>query len=164
MKDIKTGLYIYIILDVIVFAVSLFFGWKWIVNSQIAFFGAFGIVLLSFLAYLKNINKQIKIIGDIIDDKDIIDEMDDPYELYEENDKNTSNKKSKIKISVKNLKKSKSAAFSLSRVIGYALFIGSFLLLVKTDSFLIIPYIIGISIIPLGGLLNIIYQRKFNGN
>lgn len=163
MKSIRSGIYIYIILDMIVFAISIFLGWKWVVNSQIAFFSAFSIVLLSFLSYLSNINKQIKTLGDIIEeDKDIIDEMDDPYDLYDKHDKEIKDKKSKVKLSMKNLRKSKSASFSFFRLLGYIILIAGFFLLVKTESFSIIPYIIGISIIPLGGFLNIIYQRKFN--
>ena len=163
MKSISTQLYIYIILDIIVLVFSFFKSYIWIANTQIAFMSAFSIVLLSFLSYLKNINKQIKTLGDIVDERDFIDEMDDPYELYEdENDKK--NKKSKVKISMKNLSKSKSAAFSLFRLIGYIILIAGFFLLVKMKSFQIAPYLVGISIIPLGGFINIIYQRKLNRN
>ena len=163
MKSIETQIIIYIALDLFVFIFAIFEGYVWVVNTQIAFLSAFSIVLLSFLSYLKNINKQIKTLGDIVNERDFIDEMDDPYELYEnENDKK--DKKSKIEISMKNLSKSKSAAFSLFRLIGYVILIAGFFLLLKMKSFQIIPYLAGISIIPLGGFINIVYQRKLNGN
>ncbi len=163
MKSINTQLYIYIILDIVLFIFSLFKGYTWIANTQIAFLSAFSIVLLSFLSYLKNINKQIKTLGDIVNERDFIDEMDDPYELYEdENDKK--DKKSRVKISMKNLSKTKSAAFSLLRLVGYGILIAGFFLLLKMKSFQIVPYLTGISIIPLGGFINIIYQRKFKRN
>jgi len=163
MKSINTQVMIYIILDLFVLAFSVFKGYTWIVNTQIAFLSAFSIVLLSFLSYVKNINKQIKTVGDIIDDKDFIDELDDPYELYEDDKKeDKDNKKSKVKISMKNLAKSKGAAFSIFRILGYMVLIGGFFLLLKMKSFQILPYIIGISIIPVGGLINIIYQRKLD--
>jgi len=163
VKSINAQLYIYIILDIVLLIFSIFKGYIWIVNTQIAFLSAFSIVLLSFLSYLKNINKQIKTLGDIVNERDFIDEMDDPYELYEnENDKK--DKKSRVEISMKNLSKSKSAAFSLFRLIGYVILIAGFFLLLKMKSFQIIPYLVGISIIPLGGFINIVYQRKLNGN
>ena len=163
MKSINTQIVIYIALDLFVIIFTVFKGYTWLINTQIAFLSAFSVVLLSFLSYVKNINKQVKTLGDIIDDKDFIDELDDPYELYDDK-KDKDDKKSKVKISMKNLSKSKSAAFSLFRILGYGLLIGGFFLLLKIKSFEIIPYLIGISIIPVGGLINIIYQRKLNTN
>ena len=163
MKSINTQIVIYIALDLFVIIFTVFKGYTWLINTQIAFLSAFSVVLLSFLSYVKNINKQVKTLGDIIDDKDFIDELDDPYELYDDK-KDKDDKKSKVKTSMKNLSKSKSAAFSLFRILGYGLLIGGFFLLLKIKSFEIIPYLIGISIIPVGGLINIIYQRKLNTN
>jgi len=163
MKSINTQVMIYIFLDLFVLVFSIFNGYTWIVNTQIAFLSAFSIILLSFLSYVKNINKHIKTVGDIIDNKDFIDELDDPYELYEDDKKeDKGNKKSKVKISMKNLAKSKGAAFSIFRILGYMVLIGGFFLLLKMKSFQIFPYIVGISIIPAGSLINIIYQRKLH--
>ncbi len=159
MKNIKKQLFIYIILDIFIFIFSIFKGYTWILNTQIAFLSSLSIVLLSFLSYVKNVNKQVKLVGDLIDDKDIIDELNDPYELYEDTDTKTKNKAEKIKISMKNLSKSKGAAVSFLRLIGYLILIAGFFLLVKIKLFLAIPYIIGISIIPVGGLINAVYQR-----
>ena len=164
MKSINVQIVIYIVLDIFVLIFSIFKGYMWVVNTQIAFLSAFSIVLLSFLSYVKNINKQIKALGDIVDDRDYIDELDDPYELYEDDKKEANDKKSRVKISMKNLAKSKSAAFSLFRILGYGILIGGFFLLLKMKSFQIVPYLIGISVIPVGGLINIIYQRKLDGN
>ena len=164
MKSINAQIVIYIVLDIFVLIFSIFKGYMWVVNTQIAFLSAFSIILLSFLSYVKNINKQIKALGDIVDDRDYIDELDDPYELYDSDKEDKDGKKSKVKISMKNLAKSKGAAFSLFRILGYIILIGGFFLLLKMESFQIVPYLVGISIIPLGGLINIIYQRKLNRN
>ncbi len=159
MKSINTQLFIYVILDIFVLIFSMFKGYSWIANTQIAFMGAFCVVLLSFLSYIRNINKQIEALGDIIDERDYIDELDDPYELYDTKD-SSDEKKNRVKISMKNLSKSKSAAFSLLRVLGYAILIAGFFLLLKMNIFHIVPYLVGISIIPIGGLINIIYQKS----
>ncbi len=161
MKNIRKQLFVYIVLDTFIFIFSIFKGYSWVLNTQIAFLSSLSIVLLSFLSYVKNINKQVKLVGDLIDDKDMIDELNDPYELYEDEDVDTKTKKraEKIKISMKNLSKSKGGAVSFLRLIGYLILIAGFFLLVKIKLFLAIPYIIGISIIPVGSLINAIYQR-----
>lgn len=159
MKNIKKQLFIYIILDIFIFIFSIFKGYVWILNTQIAFLSSLCIILLSFLSYVKNVNKQVKLVGDLIDDRDIIDELNDPYELYEDTNTKAKKRAEKIKISMKNLSKSKGGAVSFLRLIGYLILIAGFFLLVKIKLFLVIPYIIGISIVPVGGLINAIYQR-----
>ncbi len=152
MMKIKNQIIIYFILDLVLILFSFYKGTLWLLNTQIAFFSALIIILLSFLSYTKNINKQIGLLGDKIDDRDFIDEMDDPYELYETNENHT--KPNKTKISMKNLSKSKGAAFSLFRILGYIILIFGFLVLVKLKSLMAIAYILGISIIPVGTLIS----------
>ncbi len=161
MKSISYQLYTYILLDIVVLIFSIFKGYTWVANTQIAFLSSIGIILLSYLSYLKNINKQINLLQDVIDDRDFIDELDDPFELYEDNSQE--NKKNKLKLSVKNLSKSKGAAFGIFRIVGYILLVCGFFLLLKMKSFSVIPYMVGISIVPFGSLINIfIHKRQLN--
>ncbi len=148
---IKDQITIYCILDFMLILFSFYKGALWLLNTQIAFTSALIIILLSFLSYLKNINRQITLLADRIDDRDLIDEMDDPYELYDENSNKT--KPNKVKISIKNLSKSKGAAFSFFRILGYIILIIGFLTLVKLKSLIVVAYISGISIIPVGTLI-----------
>ncbi len=158
MMKIRNQIIIYFILDFILILFSMYKGTMWLLNTQIAFASALLIILLSFLSYIKNVNKQVKVLADKIDERDYIDELDDPYELYDEN--NTKKKPNKAKISVKNLSKSRGAAFSLYRILGYIVLIIGFLMLVKLKSIVIIAYILGISIIPLGTILSSLTSRS----
>ncbi|NPA74449.1 MAG: hypothetical protein GXO12_07025 [Epsilonproteobacteria bacterium] len=156
ISNIKKQLLIYISLDILLIAFSLYKGLDFLLNSQVAFLTSLMVTMLSFLSYLKNINKQIGLLSGLIDDRDYIDELDDPYELYSGDEKK--DKISKAKITMKNLSKSKSAAFSVYRIVGYIILIAGFMMLVKFDIFAILPYILGISIVPLGTLLGAIIK------
>jgi len=160
MTKIRRELFVYIGLDILLIAFSLYKGMNFLLNSQVAFLSALFVILMSFLSYIKNINKQIELLGDLVDNRDFIDELDDPYELYEE-EEGRAKKSSKAKISMKNLSKSKGAAFSIFRIIGYIVLIAGFMMLVKLHMFLILPYILGISIIPAGTIIaGLVYHRQ----
>ncbi len=150
---IRKQLYIYIILDWILLCFSFYKGISWIINSQVAFFSSLIVVILSFLSYAKTINKQVNLLKESISDRDMIDEMDDPYELYDDEDKEKI-KISKIKISMKNLAKSKSGVVSFFRILGYVVLIVGFIMLVRFHIFMILPYILGISVVPIGTMLS----------
>ena len=157
---IKRQLVVYILLDIALLCFSFYKGVYWLINSQIAFLSVMIVVLLSFLSYIKNINRQIELLKDHINDRDYIDEMDDPYELYEDEENSDNKKHSKAKISMKNLSKSKGAAFSIWRIFGYVILIAGFMMLVKLKVFLILPYILGVSIVPLGTILSALYNHR----
>ncbi len=159
MTKIRRELFVYIGLDILLIVFSLYKGINFLLNSQVAFLSALFVILMSFLSYMKNINKQIKFLGDLVDNRDFIDELDDPYELYEE-EEGEKKKSSKAKISMKNLSKSKGAVFSVFRIIGYIALITGFMILVKLHIFLILPYILGISVIPIGTIIAGLNYKK----
>ncbi len=159
MTKIRRELFVYIGLDILLIVFSLYKGINFLLNSQVAFLSALFVILMSFLSYMKNINKQIKFLGDLVDNRDFIDELDDPYELYEE-EEGEKKKSSKAKISMKNLSKSKGAVFSVFRIIGYMALITGFMILVKLHIFLILPYILGISVIPIGTIIAGLNYKK----
>ncbi len=162
IENIKKQMTIFVLLDALLLLFSFFKGFYWIVNSQIAFLSTLSIVLLSFLAYVRKINKQIALLNENIDvAKDYIDELEDPYDLYDEDKKDK--KSSKLKMSMKNLSQTAGSALSFLRLLGYIFLIAGFFALIKTKMFLVMPYILGISIVPLGTVLSGIlaaYKRK----
>ncbi len=156
IKSIKKQMIIFFILDALLLVFSFFKGFYWIVNSQIAFLSALSIVLLSFLAYVRKIDKQVSLLNESIDvAKDYIDELEDPYDLYDEDAKDK--KKNKLKISMKNLSQTASSALSFLRILGYIFLVAGFFALIKTKMFLVLPYILGISIVPVGTILSGIF-------
>jgi len=155
MTKIRVQLYTYITLDILLMLYSSYKGINFFINSQVAFLSALAIVVLSFVSYLRNINKQISALSEKLDTTgDILDEIDDPYNLYEDDEKDEQKTSQKVKLTMKNLSQSKGAALSLFRILGYALLVAGFFMLVKYKIFSILPYILGISIIPLGTLIS----------
>ena len=158
IKNIKKQMIIFFVLDALLIAFSFFKGFYWIINSQIAFLSALSIVLLSFLAYIRKIDKQVTLLNESIDvAKDYIDELEDPYDLYDENENEKDKKKNKLKMSMKNLSQTAGSALSFLRILGYIFLIAGFFALIKTKMFLVLPYILGISIVPVGTILSGIF-------
>ena len=156
IKNIKKQMIIFFVLDALLIAFLFFKGFYWIVNSQIAFLSALSVVLLSFLASIRKIDKQVTLLNESIDvAKDYIDELEDPYDLYDENEKDK--KKNKLKMSMKNLSQTGGSALSFLRILGYIFLIAGFFALIKTKMFLVLPYILGISIVPVGTILSGIF-------
>ena len=143
----------------------------WVLNTQVAFIGSLLITLASFLSYKKNIQNRLSNLDtnshSIIEDRDKIDELDDPYDLYTEYEQIPEeeltpekikeilqDEKSKVKKnSFKNTIFSAGGFVSIYRVIGYASLIFGFFALNNNKLFLPVPFLLGLSIVPLSVLL-----------
>jgi len=142
----------------------------WVLNTQVAFFASLLITIASFLSYKKNIQNRLLNLDTSKsksgEERDKVDEIDDPYDLYtqyeevpeeeltpEKIKQILQEEKSKVKKnSFKNTIFSASGFASVYRILGYALLIFGFFALNNNKLFLVIPFLIGISVVPLSVL------------
>lgn len=150
---IKKLLFTFLIIDFFLLIISYFIGgFGWILNSQIAFFSSLFVTFASFNSYKKMIEARVEV-GDIPLQRDELDKIDDPHELYDEEKKKTIN----IKENIKNLKTTAPATFSIYRIGAYLTLFLSFLFLTQNSLFLIMPYLIGLLIVPLTTTFSLIF-------
>jgi hypothetical protein len=159
-----------VILDFALALYSLSVGSNWLINSQIAFISSFIVTIASFFSYRALIKRRLEQ-GDIgIDDKDIISEIEDPYDLYDEGEtksdkdlkeiiKEERDRLKGVKSGAKNVAKSISGIFSPYRLLSYLILVVGFLYLVNSKSFLLLPYLLGLSVVPIGSLISIFFKR-----
>lgn len=172
MTMIKNFAKVFIIIDLcLILYASIFENVYWLLNTQVAFLASVFITVASFLSYKKNISNRLKnfdtTIQTKVEDRDKIDEIDDPYDLYSEDIEPIpqeeltpqkikeiiqAEKKKVTKNSFKNTIFSAGGFVSIYRVIGYASLIFGFFALNNNKIFLPIPFIIGLSVVPLGVL------------
>ena len=145
----------------------------WALNTQVAFLGSLFITLASFLSYKKNVNNRLTSLEEkneykSLEDRDKVDEIDDPFDLYSEyeqipEDELTAEKikeiindeKSKLKKnSIKNAFTSAGSFVSVYRIFGYGSLIFGFFALNNNGVFLAIPFLLGLTVVPLGTLLS----------
>ncbi len=151
--EIKKIIFSFLIVDAI-FAIFIFLygGESWFLNSQIAFFSSIGVTISSFYSYQKMILSKMEN-GLIPKERDILDKIDDKYELYDEEDKNREIKEEKrvsktIKESIGTLKLTSKAFLSIYRILAYLLVILGFFILQKSNIFIILPYLLGLIVVP----------------
>ena len=144
----------------------------WLLNTQVAFIGSLFVTLASFLSYKKNVNNRLsnyETPHNVLSsqDRDKIDEIDDPFDLYTEyeeipEEELTSEKikeiikdeKAKVKKdSFKNTIFSAGGFVSIYRILGYAFLVFGFFALNNNKLFLAVPFLIGLSVVPLSVLL-----------
>ncbi len=144
----------------------------WLLNTQVAFIGSLFVTIASFLSYRKNVTNRLENYENIenkefSDDRDKIDEIDDPFDLYSEyeeipEEELTPQKikeiikeeKSKVqKNSLKNTFFSAGGFVSIYRVLGYGSLIFGFFALNNNKLFLAVPFLIGLSVVPISVLL-----------
>lgn len=169
MTTIKKFALIFLVVDVAIILVGLFFGGdNFIVNSQVAVFCSMFIVLGTFLGYYKNIKARSQTLSEQINERDAIDKIDDPYDLYDEDFKineqedftpeeikdliNAEKSRSKGS-SVKNTLSTISGFASIYRIAGYALLVIGFFFLRNNEILNIYGFLVGVSIVPAGTLL-----------
>ncbi|RXK14620.1 hypothetical protein CP965_04025 [Halarcobacter mediterraneus] len=172
---------VFIVLDLFLVLYSfLFQNATWVLNTQVAFFASLLITLSSYFSYRRNVNKRLSNLKEkndfrTLEDRDKIDEIDDPYDLYSEYEEipeeelNTEKikeiiKEEKTKVkrnSIKNTFTSASGFISIFRVVAYGFLVLGFFALNNNKIFIAIPFLIGLSVVPLGTLLSkIVYRRK----
>ncbi len=164
---------VFIIVNLCLIAYAVFFYDKtWLLNTQVAFFGSLFVTIASFLSYKRNVNsrlsnydasKELK-----IDDRDKVDEIDDPFDLYSPEAEPISEEeltpekikeilkeeKSKVKKnSLKNTLFSAGGFISIYRVLGYGFLIFGFFALNNNKIFLAVPFLVGLTVVPLSVLI-----------
>lgn len=165
---------VFIVLDLCLIIYSFAFQDKtFLLNTQVAFVASCFITIASFLSYRRNVNSRLSNFetsqNELREDRDKIDEIDDPFDLYSEDvepipeEELTPEKikeiikeeKSKVKKnSLKNTVFSAGGLVSIYRVTGYALLILGFFALNNNKIFLAVPFLIGLSIVPIGTLVS----------
>jgi hypothetical protein len=137
---------------------------KLFINTEVAFFSAFFVMMGSMYSYSKLVGKRLAEYGNLPED-DLIDKIDDPYDLYSESadlpEKEKADLKAVIKEekarikgqSAKNVAASAPAMLSLYRVIPYFLLILGFIGLKNNDMLYLPPYMAGLGIGVAGGFV-----------
>jgi hypothetical protein len=165
MINIKLAIIIFLTLDFLAAVFSSSMGFDWFVNMQVGFISSFIVIILSLFGYKKMVENKIALTDENLIERDVIDKIEDPYDLYDDyDDEKLCQKTSKLKENIKHVKTSARGYFSIYRIGGYTLFFISFLMLIKSGYFLFLPFIIGISIMPLGTLIYGIFSysiKKF---
>lgn len=143
----------------------------WLLNTQVAFVGSLLVTLASFLSYRKNVNNRLanyETPDNVLSsqDRDKVDEIDDPFDLYTEYEEIPEeeltpekikeiikDEKSKVKKnSFKNTIFSAGGFVSIYRVLGYGSLVFGFFALNNNKLFLAVPFLVGLSVVPLSVL------------
>jgi Ca2+/Na+ antiporter len=167
---------VFIVLDFCLIIYSLFFQDSiWLLNTQVAFLGSLFVTLASFFSYKKNIQNRIDNLefSNELVNKDKIDEIEDPYDLYSEDEVTDEReltpqkikeiiKEEKTKVkrnTVKNTFQFAGTFVSIYRILGYGFLLLGFFALNNNKLFLVIPFLIGLAIVPIGTLLSKLVLR-----
>lgn len=160
--------FVYLGASVFLIILSMFMGGKWLINTQVAFICSMLIIFASFLSYKGLIEKRLES-GEIPETKDELDKIDDKYGLFNEDEnieemelskeefvklyKQERKKSSGIKQTFSNLFKSGRGVFNPFRLIAYALLCISMLFLMRQDLFSAIPFLVGVSAVPVSSIV-----------
>jgi len=181
MTPMRSFLTLFGVIDLLlIVSISLTLGWNALLNTQVGAFSALLIAIGSYWGYRNMIDRKAKQLEEaIIHDPDELDKIDDPYELFEEEheevassgeEKNHeksakelySDEKARLKqtSSVKALSKSFGAVIAPFRLISYLLLILGFVGLNETGRLELLPYLLGISVMPLSVTIAAFKARK----
>jgi len=158
---------IFFILDVLLIIGSLFCDDKFLLNTQVGVVSAVVVAFCSYVSYKIDIQKEVQKIKDNpSQDKDELDKIDDVHELWEEDINHNEispneikkiiheeKQKIKQKSSIKNILQTYKAVLSPIRIIGYVVLIVGFLWLNKNGLLSIVPYMIGLSLLPISVII-----------
>ena len=131
----KKVLKVYFGLDLIVIFLSLFFGIKWLLNSQVAFICALIVIYFAYKSYKKRINLEL-----LSGKYDNLGEFEDDNEA----------KKGRFSFTF----------FAPFKMLSYAFMALCIYALAKFDLFWIVGFLAGVSIIPIGTLVFAFLQGK----
>lgn len=139
-----------------------------LLNSQIGALSAMAVAMGSYVGYRSSVKKQVhKFEGMIADERDMLDKIDDTYDLFDEEEINyeeisseeaknifkEEKEKLKKKSTIKNLALSFKSIFSPLRVAGYILLVIGFFWLEGNSNLKIVPYFLGLSILPISSIV-----------
>ncbi len=180
VKMIRKFAFIFLFFDLILLSYALVFeSYIWLLNTQVAFVSALFITIASFFSYKKNISKRLSSL-DLSSSKstkenpDKIDEIEDPYDLYAQDEETIvqeelnatqikeilKEEKAKLKNNYfKNTIFSAGGFLSIYRIFGYVLLVFGFFALNNNGIFQIIPFMIGISILPFSTLCSKLFFK-----
>ncbi len=170
MYPIKVMITAVIAVDLVLILFSLFHGTSWLFNSQIAFSSSLMVTLASFYSYKRLIQKRVE--SGVEAGSDAIEKIDDPYELYDEEEKISQSQDLKaiikeerakqvgLKQSGQNLAKSIGGLLNPMRILSYLFLFVTFLYLVDQKRFDMIPYLLGLFVVPLGVLIGSLFVRE----
>lgn len=145
-----------------------------LMNTQVAALSAGLVGIGSFLGYRQAIERQVENLeGEVADDRDMLDKIDDTYELFDDeaiNEAELSNEevkqifaeekaKVKQKSSIKNVILSYRGIFSPFRLFAYGFLIFGFFWLEGNGNLQVVPYLIGLGILP---VTSILFSFKLN--
>lgn len=169
---IKQFAKVFFIVDLaLVFIGAIIYDFTWLLNSQFAFVSSLLITIATFVSYKNSVDRRVQNFEEDLDstqDRDKIDEIDDPFDLYsddivqEESKELTADeirtiiKEEKAKVkqnSFRNTLSSTSSFMSLYRIGGYFILIVGLLYLTNNNQFEAIPYIVGLTVVPISMLL-----------
>ncbi|MDR3346644.1 MAG: hypothetical protein LBS73_05675 [Campylobacteraceae bacterium] len=150
MINIKRAVKLFFVLDLLVVLSALYFGFSWLVNTQVGFFCSFIVTVLSLFGYKKMVENRVELSSDITPQRDILEKIEDPYELYDDERQSA---EPQIKKPPRDVKAAVGGFFSLYRIVGYALFFVAFLMLLKSGYFSALPFLAGVSVTPVGAVV-----------
>lgn len=166
---------LFLLLDALMVLFFAFGGdYPGLLNSQVGALSAMAVAVGSFLGYRQSVNDRVqKFDGIAGEERDGIDRIEDPHGLYDEepvNEKELSSEevkqifaeeKAKVKelSGVKNLFLTYRGIFSPFRLIGYSLLLFGFFWLEGNGYLAILPYLAGLSLLPLTTLFSAVTAR-----
>ena len=170
MTSIKNIFIVLVILDLALVGFSLYKGGLWLINSQLAFISSFLVTVASYFSYKRLIDKRVRLKMESFDDRSELDKIEDPYDLYSEDEvkedldlseviKEERAKIVSLKESANNLAKSVGGLFSPIRLLSYLFLFVSFLYLVNNQKFYVLPYLIGLFVVPLSAMIGGMIKR-----
>ncbi len=133
--------FVYLVFDAFLIAISLYMGELWLLNTQVAFICSMLILFASFYGYKKAIMTKVPMV-----------ELDAEDEEFEDKEiiKKTKKEAGVLK-----------TTFSPMRLFAYALLVLSFLYLNRHGYLQIMPFLLGLGILPLGSLaLGLSFKRS----
>lgn len=160
---------LYLFVDILLAGIFLLQGdLTGLLNSQVAAVSAGLIGIGSYLGYRQAIRQQVENLeGEIVDEQDMLDKIDDTYELFDDeaiNDAELTDAdvkrifaeekvKVKQKSSIKNIARSYKGIFSPLRLFAYGFLIFGFFWLEGNGNLAILPYLLGLSVLPATAIL-----------
>jgi len=167
ISTLKKNLFSIIVVEAIIIAIY-FLDFKIFINLQIASLSSFLIIIASNYTHKRMVNSKLK--TGIYDNEDPLDKIEDPYDLYSEDEvkedldlseviKEERAKIVSLKESANNLAKSIGGLFSPIRLLSYLFLFVSFLYIVNNQKFYVLPYIIGLFIVPLSAMIGGMIKR-----
>jgi Ca2+/Na+ antiporter len=164
-------LYMYLGLDGVLLLFSLFLGSAWVLNSQAAFACSLLITYATFFSYKRMVEHRVEAGMIPYEEEYDEDEEDDPYGLWKEEEpvpepvdmkamiQEEKARQKGAKKYGKNLKNSLIGMVFPFRLVAYLTLLVAFLALNRHELFAITPFLLGLSVVPVGSVIGPWVQR-----